>query len=154
MGLLVCVTCGRQTWLKPIKRGAKFKCGNCGCKIVLVLPRAKGADRPGASPSEAMRQTLAGLKRIAEHRGFKPGWVFFKFKTLFSRNPDGIEAEPEPATAELRLWIKRQAREWAKAKKATEPPPLFDQEPESPEIGPDGFIPGTLMTPEDFEAFR
>src|ERR1700733_8592468 len=102
MGLIICCCCGKQKPVKPIKRGARFRCATCGNGGILVLTRGKGMEKPGVPLQEAMRQTLAGLLKIAEYRGFKPGFVFFKFRTLFGVSPQGIEAQPEPATAELR----------------------------------------------------
>jgi hypothetical protein len=124
MGVVACPCCGRRKAVKPIPRGARFRCTSCGCRDPLILMRDKGTDRSGVGVDEAMRQTLAGLMRIAEYRGFKPGWAFFKFKRLFGRDPPQIDVKSEPAIAELRLWVKKQARIWAKAKRMTESPAL------------------------------
>ena len=150
MGIVCCPACGHQKPVKPIPRGARFRCGNCGCREILILTRGKGTEKPGVPLQEAMRQTLAGLMRIADYRGFKPGWVYHKFRSIFGTAPKGVKTEAEPATAELRLWIKRQARAWAKAKRATERPITFT-DPEPLEAGPDGFVAGTLLRPEDFD---
>lgn len=154
MGTLNCPACGHQKPMKPIKRGARFRCSNCGCREILILMRGRGTEKPGVSVQEAMRQTLAGLMRIAEYRGFKPGWIFHKFRALFGVSPKGVEARPEPATAELRLWIKRQARAWAKAKRATEAPISLEPPDDLAamlQIGDDGFVTGTLMRADDLD---
>src|ERR1700686_4074845 len=156
MGLILCVTCGKQKTIKPIKRGAKFKCGNCGCRSPLVLARGRGTDRDGVSLEEAKRQTFAGLLRYAELKQFKPGWAARKFKLLWGFYPRGIIVDPAPMIPALHLWVKKQGREWAKAKRkaqqtlftgsltaALQSPPI--------EVDQDGHIPGTLLTPDDLD---
>lgn len=141
LGLLCCPCCGRQKPVKPIKRGAKFKCVNCGCRSPLVLMRGNGTERPGLDLQEAMRSTLAGLLRHAEFKGFKPGFAAVKFRELFGMWPK-IKTEPEPAAAALLLWVKRQNRAYAKARRDLE---KANELPLAPEpISP-------LMTAEDLE---
>jgi DNA-directed RNA polymerase subunit RPC12/RpoP len=156
LGILACPACGRRKVVKPIKRGAKFRCGNCGSKVPLVLMRATGIDREGLSIEAAQRQTLAGLMRYAEHKGFKPGWWARKFKILFGSYPRGLTVESAPMTAELRLWVRKQGQVWAREKRKaqqtlfTDSPTVARQSPPT-EVDQDGHIPGTLLTPDDLD---
>lgn len=149
MGLVACPGCGNRKAVKPIKRGSRFKC-SCGCLAVLILVRAKGSDRKGVDRVEARRQTLAGLKKHAELRGFKPGWIAHKFRTLWGEWPNGIETDPEPMLAELRLWIKKEARLWAKTRKASEGAAGQTLTSELP-IGFETYS-SPLMSPDDWAA--
>jgi hypothetical protein len=119
MASICCPGCGNRKIIKPVKRGSRFKC-SCGCREVLILVRKKGTDRAGVDAETARRQSLAGLKRHAEIKRFKPGWVAFKYRTLWGVFPDGIEAEAAPMLPELHLWVKKQGSAFAKAKKLLE----------------------------------
>ena len=119
MGTVICPGCNKHKTIKPIKRGARFRC-SCGCRESFILMRAKVSDREGMPPDEAKRASLAGLRRYGDHKGFKPGWAACKFRVLWGHWPNGIEVEPAPCPVGLLAWIKRQGKAWAKEKRARE----------------------------------
>jgi hypothetical protein len=120
MGLILCIACGHQRGMSPIPR-KEFICGKCGCRHPRLIRREKlpdmivGGDREGIEPELAQHQAFAGLKRYAEHRGYKPGWASMKFKELFNRWPNGeSREEAAPAGHELLAWIRRQNAAYAR----------------------------------------
>lgn len=73
----------------------------------------------GASAArELKRKWLAELKFIAEGNGYASGWVAHKFKEKFGSWPNGIHAEPAPASMEVQRWVRSRRIAWAKARKA------------------------------------
>lgn len=73
----------------------------------------------GASaPRELKRKWLAELKFIAEDKGYASGWVAHKFKEKFGSWPNGIQAEPAPASMEVHRWVRSRRIAWAKSRKA------------------------------------
>lgn len=129
MGLLHCFCCGRQREVKPIRKGAAYTCGNCGAKQVRIVRSKHQArdvswtEKDGVSEYEAKHQTYAGLRRHAEHRGYKKakGWCAVKFKEIFGRWPNGEAVESAaPASAGLLWWIRKQNAAYRKRRKAEE----------------------------------
>ena len=73
----------------------------------------------GASAArELKRKWLAELKFIAEDKGYASGWVAHKFKEKFGSWPNGIQAEPAPASMEVQRWVRSRRIAWAKSRKA------------------------------------
>jgi superfamily II DNA or RNA helicase len=54
------------------------------------------------------------LISIADERGYSYGWVSHKYHDMFGVWPCGLDNRPEPATPELRSWVKSQAIRYAK----------------------------------------
>jgi hypothetical protein len=156
MGLIQCGCCGRQRDLKPIPR-KKFKCSNCGCRSPRIIRRVKVwmtfGDIPGLPIEEARRRTYAGLLWFAAQKHFKSGWPLMKYKTLFGVFPPrGLTPDPEPMSAGLSHWLDKQNAVYAQALRKKERALLAAVAPPLP-VGLDvnGFIPGTLCTPEDLD---
>lgn len=156
MGLIQCPSCGKQRDLKPIPR-KKFICSNCGCRSPRIIRRVKVwmtfGDIPGVTVEEARRRTYAGLLWFAAQKGFKQGWPGMKFKTLFGKFPPrDLQPEPEPMSSGLSHWLEKQNAVYAQGLRKKERIALAAAAPPLP-IVPDvnGFIPGTLCTPEDLD---
>ena len=71
--------------------------------------------------AEARVLTYAGLLSIARERGYKVGWAGMKYRAIYGKWPEG-QPEPVNPSGELMWWIKKQGKEWAKAKRAEEGP--------------------------------
>ena len=96
----------------------------------------------------------AGLLAYAIERGYKPGWAGYAFKEIFGawpRSQDRREPQKLPDFL-VEEWAARRKRKPDRIK-LEKPAPLFDvvEAPESQRIDSNGFTPGTLMTPEDWE---
>ena len=56
---------------------------------------------------ETTQRWLGMFAHIANERGYKPGWVAFKFKEKFGAFPDwGSTPEPIPPTPEVKSWVR------------------------------------------------
>ena len=56
---------------------------------------------------ETKERWLGMFAHIANERGYKPGWVAFKFKEKFGAFPDwGSTPEPIPPTPEVKSWVR------------------------------------------------
>jgi hypothetical protein len=100
-----------------------------------------GGNKDGIEADKARHETFAGLKKYAEHRGYKPGWASMKFKELFGRWPNGESVEAAaPAPHELLVWIRRQNAAYAAKRRKDEKP-----KPMAPEAKSD------LMSAEDWD---
>jgi DNA repair protein RadD len=55
------------------------------------------------------------LTFIAQERGYKPGWVAFKFKEKFGKWPADRTVVPEEPTSEVRSWVRSRMIAYAKA---------------------------------------
>jgi hypothetical protein len=144
LGLIICLSCGRQRLVSPIKKKNYF-CSNCEARHPRLVRREIAlvvwADREGVEPELARHQTFAGLKKYAEYRGYKPGWASMKFKELFGRWPNGESNEAAaPAAHELLGWIRRQNAAYGRRMRAKEKPPAAEPEQGSP-----------LMSAEDWD---
>lgn len=74
--------------------------------------------RAHASPydEETRERWHAMFAYIAEERGYKPGWVGFKFKEKFGHFPRwGSTPEPIPPTPEVRSWVRSRMIAFARA---------------------------------------
>ncbi len=123
MGLIICLACGCQKGLTPLKRG-KYRCTNCGAADPrLVRGKAEkvwmDGEKAGVDIETARHRTYAGLKWYAENRGYKPGWAAVKFKKIFGQWPNG-EAVEEAVVPQQGLyrWIKKQNASYAKERRA------------------------------------
>ena len=135
MGLLVCISCGRQRIVKPIKKSARYFCNSCGAKQIRIIRSQRHAgliswtDKEGVSEYEAKHQTYAGLRRHAESRGYKNpnGWCAHKFRQIFGRWPNGEASEQSaPAAPSLLWWVRKQNAAYRKQKRAEEQLRLAD----------------------------
>lgn len=126
MGLIVCFVCQRQRQVKPIKRNAVYRCGNCGRTDVLLIRRRQKLwenwnDRDGLTVEIAPYQVYAELKQYCENKRYKNGWVGNKFKSIFGRWPNGEASAPGciPSPAILQ-WIRAGNKSFAKRKREEE----------------------------------
>ena len=67
------------------------------------------------SPLE-MRNWFAMLRYIAGQRGYKEGWVAFKFKERFGDWPADRNVQPYPPTPEVSSWVRSRQIAFAKRK--------------------------------------
>jgi DNA repair protein RadD len=115
--------CPKCAFLKPPKL---LMCPCCGFK---PEPKCTVVNREGELIEFTDRRTVAAIseakdkvrfyqevKCYAVNRGYKPGWVGFKFKEKFGHWPNGLEhlppLDPSPATCS---WIKSRQIAFAKA---------------------------------------
>jgi superfamily II DNA or RNA helicase len=116
--LLECRQCGAV-------RTAGEACTHCG-----FLPRRRGEavvfkdgdlelfDRRATTPAFGPldRETWHGmLAHIAQSRGYKSGWVGFKFKEKFGSWPPTRNVDPIPPAPEVLSWVRSRNIAWAKA---------------------------------------
>ncbi len=122
MGLIICLACGCQKELTPLKRG-KYRCHNCGALEPRLLRQRKvwmdeWGDKAGVDIETARHRTYAGLKWYAQNKGYKSGWASMKFKAIFGRWPNGEAKEEAAAPGEgLMRWIKKQNANYAKERR-------------------------------------
>jgi DNA repair protein RadD len=115
--------CPKCTFLKPPKL---LVCPSCGFK---PEPKCTIVNRDGELSELTDRRTVAAvsvakdkvrfyqeLKCYAGNRGYKPGWVAYKFKEKFQHWPNGLDhlppIDPSPSTYS---WIKSRQIAFAKA---------------------------------------
>lgn len=155
-----CPNCG---FIKPPRTP---KCPNCGTVTSSHAPPINEGDGELAEITATRRrrkvtnvekqEVYAGLLWIQRARGYKRGWVFYKYQAIFGVEPRGMSmVQPkEPDGFNLEGWIRRHnAAERLNGWRAAHPngngnghaaPPR-----EPPERGQ--FVPGTLMTQDDLE---
>jgi superfamily II DNA or RNA helicase len=56
---------------------------------------------------------------IANERGYRPGWAAHKFKEKFGHWPSRRDVTPQPASAEVRSWVRSRQIAYAKAMQKT-----------------------------------
>jgi DNA repair protein RadD len=66
-------------------------------------------------PNDDRAQWLGMLTAIADERGYKPGWVAYKFKEKFGTWPPRAAVSPITPTAECRAWVRSRMIAYAKA---------------------------------------
>jgi DNA repair protein RadD len=115
--------CPKCTFLKPPKL---LICPSCGFK---PEPKCTVVNRDGELIELTDRRTIAAvsqaqdkikfyqeLKCYGVNRGYKPGWIAYKFKEKFGHWPNGLEhlppIDPSPSTYS---WIKSRQIAFAKA---------------------------------------
>jgi DNA repair protein RadD len=115
--------CPKCTFLKPPKLSL---CPSCGFK---PEPKCTVVNRDGELIELTDRRTIAAvsqaqdkirfyqeLKCYGVNRGYKPGWIAYKFKEKFGHWPNGLEhlppIDPSPTTFS---WIKSRQIAFAKA---------------------------------------
>jgi superfamily II DNA or RNA helicase len=116
MKLIECSECG------ALRKGG-LPCPSCG-----FLPKRPKAFVPfidgdlvevGRSPNRATAEDrqdfYAQLLHIANERGYKPGWAFYKTKEKFGIGPHGSQA-PLPPTPEVLAWVRSRNIAWAKSR--------------------------------------
>jgi DNA repair protein RadD len=114
--------CPSCSFLKPPRM---LECPACGFK---PEPKCSVVNREGDLIELTDRRTIAAvsqakdkirfyqeLKCYAGNRGYKPGWIAYKFREKFGHWPNGLEHLPplDPSPAVLR-WIKSRAIAWSK----------------------------------------
>jgi hypothetical protein len=88
-----------------------------------------------------------GLLAYALNKGWHRGWAYHAFKEIFGTPPRWRDRGPPVVLQDFLI------EEWAamrikKPRKIEKPAPLLDQAEQRQQ----GFVAGTLMTPEDYEA--
>lgn len=69
-----------------------------------------------ANVSELRQDVYSQLIHVADERGYKRGFAYYKFKELFGSSPNGLAEVPKPATRKTLNWIKSRQIAYAKAK--------------------------------------
>lgn len=99
---------------------AQDVCSHCGYTRqrhngVVVLPGELHEIAKRERVAQADRQQFySELVHIAESRGYKPGWSFFKFKEKFGTEPRGLHVTPATASFATLKWIQSQQIRYAK----------------------------------------
>jgi DNA repair protein RadD len=76
-------------------------------------------DRRVMAESLDRESWLAQLAFIQRERGYKPGWIAFKFKEKFGAWPPyGVTPDPQEPTREVRAWVRSRQIAFAKAQQA------------------------------------
>ncbi len=132
MGLIICIACGHQRQMTPLKRG-DYVCGNCRGHASILVHRQKvwadWTDKDGVDIETATHRTYAGLIWWAEQKAYKKarGWAAHKFKAIFGRWPNGEANEAGQAPgAELCKWIDKQKAAFARERRKGEKLRLAD----------------------------
>ena len=116
--LIECSQCG------ALRKGGE-PCAACGFfpkrrpdAIIFREGELARVDRNGpvqsSDPNERMRW-YAELSYIAQERGYKPGWVFHKYKEKFSTWPPSRFVTPRLASPEVLSWVRSRNIAWANA---------------------------------------
>ena len=58
------------------------------------------------------------LVYIQQERGYKPGWVSYKFKERYGKWPRGLSEKPAIPSVETRSWIRKEAVKYARQRQA------------------------------------
>lgn len=64
--------------------------------------------KPWATNDE-MQDFYSGLLHIAEDRGYKDGWAFYKFLEKFGHQPEGLHRIPCKPSRSVWGWVNRKA---------------------------------------------
>ena len=155
MALLVCCACERRRIVTPIRRD-RYVCSNCGAQPALVVRQkvswTSWSERDGVARLDAMRETYAGLCRIAEFKEYNQKWPLPKFKSLFGIWPpyEFGELPSSPPSQALLKWIQKSNEAWKQAKREEEKKaPVFDPGPVDEEEAQD--LPCSIfMTADDW----
>ena len=67
---------------------------------------------------EERQRWHSGLVHIAAQRGYKSGWVAYKFKEKFGTWPNGLHSDPLPPADDIRNWVRSRLIAYAKARGA------------------------------------
>ena len=96
-------------------------CSHCGYTRmrhngVVVLPGDLQEIAKRERVAQADRQKFySELVHVAESRGYKPGWAFWKFKEKFGTEPRGLRTVPETVSFDTLKWIQSQQIRYAKS---------------------------------------
>ena len=86
------------------------------CSQVLSVPVEVPAVREGTlvevGTEDVKQRELRRLRTIADERGYKPGWVYYRYRERFGEAPPRLPRRPEPALDEraLRETLREAAR--------------------------------------------
>jgi DNA repair protein RadD len=164
--------CPQCHMLKPPRTAV---CLNCGHKVEAhaAAPRAEAPGELGEFTGKISRakptfdqifkkdQVYGMLKFICSERGYNPGWASNKFRELYGVWPNHYKDAPlmVPVPA-IRSWIKSTQIAWARSKRnpvngkevvCNGPTPKHNPVPAQNTGAGRAFLPGTLMTAEDWE---
>jgi DNA repair protein RadD len=97
----------------PQRRGEAFVCDD-GELGLIQGGRAKATLYDAETKHRWWRQLTA----IGNERGYKPNWPSMNFKEKFGHfpGPFGSTAEPEPASPEVRSWVRSRMIAYAKGR--------------------------------------
>jgi hypothetical protein len=98
------------------------------------------------------RDVYSGLLAYALNKGWRRGWAYHAFKEIFG-TPPRWKDQGEPAVLQDFMIEEWAAMRIKKPRKIEKPAPLLDQAEQRQQMETDanGFVAGTLMTPEDYE---
>jgi hypothetical protein len=127
VGLIICIACGRQRQVTPLKRG-DYRCTNCGGHAAILVRQQKvwadWEDKDGVDIETATHRTYGGLIWWADKKGYKKakGWAAHKFKKIFRRWPNGEanDANGQAPSSELSRWIDKQKAAYARERRKRE----------------------------------
>jgi len=102
--------CGSCGW-RPQPKAAPVEVADGELGHVDRSRRVVGKDHSDADMLRWQRELIY----IANERGYRPGWAAHKFKEKFGRWPRRNDAAPQPASAEVRAWVRSRQIAYAKA---------------------------------------
>ena len=104
--------------------GNSDMCPHCGFvrqRLNLVKVSAAEMEEVAtkSAAARAERQSFySQLQAIAQMRGHKPGWAFYKYKEKFHMEPIGLHTFPSEPTAQVVRWVQSRNIAWAKGRKS------------------------------------
>lgn len=105
-GTLICTECGYQLKLPVTQEDGELE------ELKAPPPRVPLKD-------QKITEVYGGLLWIANERGFKPGWVAYKFKEIYGYFPQhGWKVESQPPSKELLAFVRQQYKAWARTQRA------------------------------------
>ena len=96
------------------------------------------------------RAFYRGLLVIQERRKHSPKFALAVFRSVYGTWPRSCDKGPPAELPEVGLledWLESRPK---RPRRFPKPAPLVERMEKPPAIGADGFVEGTLMTPEDF----
>jgi DNA-directed RNA polymerase subunit RPC12/RpoP len=142
---LICISCHHHAQVEHMPKGSTPVCTACGSRVARSVRVVKQHMLNGGQTEAGAARVLtyAGLVSIARERGYKVGWASMKYKAIFGEWPVSRETpEPVDPSQEVMWWVKKQSKEYAKARREAE----AKAEPRGIKIdGP------SLMTDEDWQ---
>jgi superfamily II DNA or RNA helicase len=102
--------------------GAAITCSNCGFvreKRNQIINQAGSMIEVGNINKEEIlerRQFYSELLGYAKMRGYKDGWVYYKYKEKYNSEPSKMVFEPKPPSLKTLNWIQYQNIKYAKSR--------------------------------------
>jgi superfamily II DNA or RNA helicase len=111
-GRLKCPQCGTIPDMTRMGKEVDF----IDAELGEVCFKTKTAKIPKATMEDKQRW-YSELTGYAREKGFKPGWIYHKYRAKWGINPHhSLDAKPVAVTPEVRAWIRGQAARAAMAK--------------------------------------